>query len=123
MARYLTPALGVILGVLILGSVGAFLLYVPILPFAAVVIILLGLILMFILGVQTGGRGWRSSESESRVAAGKHSTLETDSSLRVNIQTLKEMLELKLGRTTYWELWRWLWRPCRSIQNRPGVFR
>jgi hypothetical protein len=55
-ARYLKTALGVLLGVLILGSLGAFLLYVPILPFAAVVIILLGLILMFVLGVQTGGR-------------------------------------------------------------------
>ena len=55
-ARYLKTALGVLLGVLILGSLGAFLLYVPILPFAAAVTILLGLILMFVLGVQTGSR-------------------------------------------------------------------
>ena len=39
-----------------LGSLGVFLVYVPILPLAVVVTILLGLILMFILGVQTGGR-------------------------------------------------------------------
>ena len=55
-----------------LGSLGAFLLYVPILPFAAVVTILLGLILMFILGVHTGGRRIRvlrrKNASVSRVA-------------------------------------------------------
>ncbi len=70
--RYLTTALGVILGVLILGSLGVFLLYVPLLPFAAVVTILLGLILMFILGVQTGGGRItvlrRKNASRSRVA-------------------------------------------------------
>jgi uncharacterized membrane protein YedE/YeeE len=55
-ARYITISLGILLGVLILGSLGTFFLYVPILPFAAVVTVLLGLILMFILGVQTGGR-------------------------------------------------------------------
>jgi hypothetical protein len=49
-------AVGVLLGVLILGSFGAFFLYVPILPVAAAATIMLALILMFILGVQTGGR-------------------------------------------------------------------
>jgi hypothetical protein len=53
--RYITIALGVFLGVLILGSLGTFFMYVPILPFAAVVTVLLGLILMFVLGVQVGG--------------------------------------------------------------------
>lgn len=54
--RIITTAVGVLLGVLILGSLGAFFLYVPILPVAAAVTIMLALILMFILGVQTGGR-------------------------------------------------------------------
>jgi len=53
-ANHLTAA-GVLLGVLILGSLGAFFLYVPILPVAAAVTIMLALILMFVLGVQTGG--------------------------------------------------------------------
>ena len=48
MERYLA----IFLGVLMLGSLGAFLLYVPILPLAVVVTLLLSLILMFILGVQ-----------------------------------------------------------------------
>jgi len=57
MERYLT----IFLGVLMLGSLGAFLLYVPVLPFAAVVIVLLSLVWMFILGVQTGRRRIRIS--------------------------------------------------------------
>jgi len=57
MERYLT----VFLGVLMLGSLGAFLLYVPVLPFAAVVIVLLSLVWMFILGVQTCRRRIRIS--------------------------------------------------------------
>ncbi len=71
-ARYLSIALGVLLGVLVLGTLGAFLLYVPILPFAAVITVLVGLILMFILGVQTGGRRIRilrrKSPAQSQVA-------------------------------------------------------
>jgi len=54
-ANHLITAAGVLLGVLILGSLGAFFLYVPILPVAAAVTIMLALILMFVLGVQTGG--------------------------------------------------------------------
>jgi hypothetical protein len=54
--RYLTASVGVLLGVLMFGSLGVFLVYVPILPLAVVVTILLGLILMFMLGVQTGGK-------------------------------------------------------------------
>ena len=49
--------LALFLGVLMLGSLGAFLLYVPILPLAVVVTLLLSLVWMFILGVQTGR--WR----------------------------------------------------------------
>ena len=68
--RYLTASLGVLLGVLMLGSLGVFLVYVPILPLAVVVTIVLGLILMFMLGVQTGGRiriSRRKSASRSLV--------------------------------------------------------
>jgi hypothetical protein len=56
MARYIAILLGAFLGVLILGSLGTFFLYVPILPFAAVVTVVIGLTLMFLLGEQTGGR-------------------------------------------------------------------
>ena len=55
-ARYLTILLGVLLGGLILGSFGTFFWYVPLMPFAAAVTIMLGMVLMFILGVQMGGR-------------------------------------------------------------------
>jgi hypothetical protein len=48
--------LAIFLGVLMLGSLGAFLLYVPILPMAVVAIFLLFLVLMFVLGVHTGRR-------------------------------------------------------------------
>jgi hypothetical protein len=71
-AHHLITTLGVLLGVLILGSFGAFFLYVPILPVAAAVTIMLALILMFILGVQTGGRRIRvlrtKNASGSRLA-------------------------------------------------------
>ena len=50
MERYVVSSLGVLLA----GSIGAFLLYVPILPLAAVVLVLLGLILMFFLGLYLG---------------------------------------------------------------------
>jgi hypothetical protein len=69
MKRYLTASLAVLLGVLILGTFGVFLVYVPILPLAVVVTILLGLILMFMLGVQTGGKiriSRRKNASRSR---------------------------------------------------------
>jgi hypothetical protein len=42
----------VLLAVLLLGSIGAFFLYVPILPTIAVTVILLGLVTMFLLGVR-----------------------------------------------------------------------
>ena len=46
-------------GLLLLGSIGAFFLFVPLLSIAAVVCLLLGLMLMFGLGVQVGTRGNR----------------------------------------------------------------
>jgi hypothetical protein len=50
-------ALWLVVGLLLLGSVAAFLLLVPVLPLAAVVTVLVALALMFTLGVQTGSRG------------------------------------------------------------------
>jgi hypothetical protein len=57
--------LAIFLGVLMLGSLGAFFLYVPILPLAVVVTILLSLVLMFVLGVQTGRRRIRISRMKN----------------------------------------------------------
>jgi VIT1/CCC1 family predicted Fe2+/Mn2+ transporter len=68
-ARHLTTAIGVLLGVLIFGSLGAFFLYVPILPVAAAVTIMLALILMFFLGVQTGGRRIRVLRRKTAAAS------------------------------------------------------
>lgn len=48
-------------GVLFLGSAGAFLLFVPPVSIATVVLMLLGLLLMFGLGFQTGAKGMVSS--------------------------------------------------------------
>ena len=42
-------------GLLLLGSIGAFLLYIPFLPIVVVVTILLGMGLAFLLGVWAGG--------------------------------------------------------------------
>jgi hypothetical protein len=47
------------IGLLSLGSMGAFFLFVPLLSIVAVICILLGLMLMFGLGVQVGTRGSR----------------------------------------------------------------
>jgi len=60
-ANHVERYIAVFLGVLMLGSLGAFLLYVPVLPLAVVVILLLSLVLMFVLGVQTGRRRIRIS--------------------------------------------------------------
>lgn len=51
-------SLSIILAIIFIATVGAFLLYVPALPMLAVATILLGLVLMFGLGLLTG-RGWR----------------------------------------------------------------
>jgi len=50
--------LGILLAVLFIGVVGAFFLYVPVLAVFTAVIMLLGLGLMFALGLLTGRR-WR----------------------------------------------------------------
>ena len=41
--------------VLLVGSIGAFLLYIPFLPIAIVVVILLGMALTFLIGARVGG--------------------------------------------------------------------
>lgn len=46
-------------GLALLGSLGAFFLFVPLLSIVAVVLLLLALMLMFGLGVQVGTRGSR----------------------------------------------------------------
>ncbi len=49
-------------GLLVVGSIGAFFLFVPLLSIAAAVCVLLGLIVMFGLGVQVGIRGTGNPE-------------------------------------------------------------
>jgi hypothetical protein len=56
MYRDLTFWLGILIGCLFLASLGAFLLYVPVLSVMEVTTTLLGLIVMFCLGIQTGSR-------------------------------------------------------------------
>ena len=51
-------------GALLLGTCGAFFLFVPLLSIATVACVLLGLVLMFALGVQVGIR--QSSEETNR---------------------------------------------------------
>jgi len=53
--------LGILLAVLFVGSVGAFLLYVPALTLITVITLLLGLGLMFALGMLTGRRSRKLS--------------------------------------------------------------
>jgi hypothetical protein len=52
--------LSFLLTVLFIGAVGAFLIYVPALPVFAVATVLVGLGLMFALGLATGSR-WRKA--------------------------------------------------------------
>ena len=52
-------------GVLFLGSMGAFFLFVPALSIATVVWILVGLVLMFVLGVQVGTQAMLPSQAKS----------------------------------------------------------
>jgi len=54
--RYITIFVGIFLGALVLGSFGTFFMYVPFLPFAGVMTVMLGMLLMFFLGIHTGGR-------------------------------------------------------------------
>jgi hypothetical protein len=56
----LAVSLSILLAILFIGTVGAFLLYVPALPVFAVATVLLGLGLMFAFGLATGSR-WRKA--------------------------------------------------------------
>lgn len=56
MSRHLTLLVAFFLGVLILASIASFLLYVPVLSWISVTLVLTGMILMFLLGVQAGAR-------------------------------------------------------------------
>ena len=56
MKRDLTLWAEIFAAVLFLASIGAFLLYVPVMAIAVIVTILLGLVVMFVLGFQAGGR-------------------------------------------------------------------
>ncbi|HTW67793.1 MAG TPA: hypothetical protein VME17_24425 [Bryobacteraceae bacterium] len=56
MYKELTFWFGIIVGLVFLASVGAFFLFVPVLSVMTVATTLLGLIVMFALGVQTGRR-------------------------------------------------------------------
>jgi hypothetical protein len=60
MRRHFIICLSVLLAFLFIGTVGAFLLYVPALAIFATVTVLLGLSLMYVLGLMTGSR-WRRS--------------------------------------------------------------
>jgi hypothetical protein len=58
MIRLLVAAAGLVF----LGSIGAFFLFVPLLSIVAAVCLILGLLLMFGLGVQVGIRGSQAAE-------------------------------------------------------------
>jgi uncharacterized membrane protein YedE/YeeE len=61
MSRHLTIILGFLLSALLLASIGGFLFYVPALSWVTCIVVLVGMILMFLLGVQTGARRIRWS--------------------------------------------------------------
>jgi hypothetical protein len=55
-SNVITQVLAVLLGCLVLATVGVFLMTVPLLSAVSVILLLLGLMLMFALGVHAGGR-------------------------------------------------------------------
>jgi len=57
----ITTIFAVLFGLLILGTVGSFLLFVPVLSILSVASILLALMFMFALGLHVGGRRIRIS--------------------------------------------------------------
>ena len=54
--------------VLLLGSIGAFFLYIPFLPIAAMVVIILGMALTFLIGVWVGSTRIRRRRRQKRVS-------------------------------------------------------
>ena len=63
-------ATGILAAVLFIGSIGAFLLYVPALALAAVMTTLVGLLLMFVLGFQSGRGAIRISRARKALPSG-----------------------------------------------------
>ena len=71
MKRDLTlSAMGILAAVLLLGSIGAFLFYVPALALAVVMSTLVGLLLMFVLGFQSGRGAIRISRARKAQPSG-----------------------------------------------------
>jgi hypothetical protein len=64
--------LGILLAVLFVGIMGAFLLYVPVMTLLTVVTLLLGLGLMFALGMLTGRRSRKLSPFSRRLPGDLH---------------------------------------------------
>ena len=56
-------------GVLLLGSIGAFLLYIPLLPIAVVVVVVLGMALAFLTGVWVGSTRIRRRRRQPRTSS------------------------------------------------------
>ena len=70
---YWASALAFIVGILLIGSIAAFLLYVPAFHVLTVSVIVLALVVTFCLGVQTGGRRIRFRRlKRSQEPAGMH---------------------------------------------------
>jgi hypothetical protein len=55
-SNVITQVFAVLLGCLFLGTVGVFLMAVPLLSLVSVILLLLGMMLMFALGLHAGGR-------------------------------------------------------------------
>ncbi|HLX44474.1 MAG TPA: hypothetical protein VKR43_13610 [Bryobacteraceae bacterium] len=69
MSRQVTILTAFFLGVLILGSIGSFLLYVPAISWISVTVVLAGMVLMFLLGVQAGARRIRITKRGIHIPA------------------------------------------------------
>ena len=57
-------ALYIVASLALTGSIGAFLLYVPMMPFLLVAVIVMGLIAMFVMGLQLGAQFHPAAEEE-----------------------------------------------------------
>ena len=69
MSRHVTILVAFFLSAMLLGSIGAFLFYVPAIAWLSVMVVLIGMILMFLLGVQAGARRIRISRRSIHVPA------------------------------------------------------
>ena len=75
MERYFLPSIGL----LFLGTLGAFLLFVPLLSIASVALILMGLGLMFWIGFRIGRRSWPRIKHEMNLHSGMSNGARIDS--------------------------------------------